>query len=236
MFSLIISFVAISLLTIGSINSLDTTTCNTPGWFYPNTCSPAQCTQASNPPCSISETIDLKTIEESITNMTCNSNISQSTHSMCKNASLIQLFNKGMVGKGIVAVYYTNKFLIIITNDEPNHPVNLMDIPHPPAGGSSPGYTGCVTRQNTMQYNVYKIPLYPVDLGVSSLSNNNQLGTFDSFDDGTSKTPILGTQPLQYYPIPAEGTVGVTITGIGFKVPYSRNGYFKNFIMITIYH
>jgi hypothetical protein len=227
----IISFIAISLLTIGSINSIDTTTCNTPGWFYPNTCSPAQCPKASNPPCSINETIDLNTIEQSVSSMTCNSSITQSTHPMCKNASLIQLFNKG-----IVAVYCTNKFLIIITNDEPNHPVNLMDIPHPPAGSSVGGYAGCVTRKNTMQFNVYKIPLYPVDLGISTLSNNNQLGSLDSFPDGTSKTPILGTQPLQYYPIPAEGTVGVTITGIGYKVPYSRNGYFKNFILIISCH
>jgi hypothetical protein len=126
--------------------------------------------------------------------------------------------------------------LIIFTNDEPNHPVNLINIPHPRDGYSVGGYARCVTRKNKMQFNVYKIPLYPVDLDVLTLNNNNQLGTFDSFDDGTSKTPILGTQPLQYYPIPSEGTVGVTITGNGFKDPYSRNGYFKNFIMITICH
>ena len=111
-----------------------------------------------------------------------------------------------------------------------------MDIPHPRDGCSVGGYAGCVIRKNTMQFNVYKIPLYPVDLDVLTINNNNQLGSLDSCPDGTSKTPILGTQPLRYYSIPAEGTVGVTIIGIGFKVPYSRNGYLKNFIMIIICH
>jgi hypothetical protein len=97
--------------------------------------------------------------------------------------------------------------LIIFTNDEPNHPVNLINIPHPRDGCSVGGYARCVTRKNKMQFNVYKIPLYPVDLDVLSLNNNNQLAIFDSFDDDTSKKPILGTQPLQYYPIPAEGSV-----------------------------
>ena len=161
--------------------------------------------------------------------MTCNPNVLQSNLSICKNASLIQLFSKGMVGKGIVAVYCTDKFLIIFSNDEPNHPLNIMSIPHPPAGStngsSTGGYTGCVTRYNTMQFNVFKIPLYPVDLGVSSLNNNNGIGTPSMFNSDTEKTPILGTNPLQYYPIPAEGSVGVSVTGIGFKVPYSRNGY-----------
>ena len=97
--------------------------------------------------------------------MTCNSNISQSNLTICKNAPLVQLISRGMVGKGIVAVYCTDKFLIIFTNDEPNYPLNLMAIPHPPAGGTAGtnagdntgGYTGCVTRKNTMQFNVYKI-------------------------------------------------------------------------------
>ena len=217
----------LTFMSIVGVNSLDTTTCNSPGWFYPNTCSPAKCPRANNPACYVTETINMTTIEQSISSMTCNPQISQSTHPMCKNASLIQLFSRGMVGKGIVAVYCTDKFLIIFTNDEPNHPLNADAIPHPPAGDSAGGYTGCVTRTNIMQLNAYKIPLYPVDLGVSSLKNNNEVGTYNMFSQNPSiyKTPILGTQPLQYYPIPAEGTVGVTITGIGFKVPYSQNGF-----------
>ena len=224
-----------ALMTSVSVMCLDTTTCNTSGWFFPGTCSPAQCQMVSNPACNVTETINMIDIKQSISSMTCNSKISQSTHPMCKNASLVQLFSKGMEGKGIIAVYCTDKFLIIFTNDEPNHPLNIWAIPHPPAGGNAGtnagqntgGYTGCVTRKNTMQYNIFKIPLYPVDLGVSSLNNNNQIGTVDMFEQNpaTYKTPILGTKPLQYYPIPAEGTVGVTITGIGFKVPYSQNGY-----------
>ena len=163
----------------------------------------------------------MTTIEQSISSMTCNSTITQSNLTICKNASLIQLFSRGMVGKGIFAVYCTDKFLVIFTNDEPNHPLNIMAIPHPPSGDSTPGYRGCVTRTNTMQFNVYKIPLYPVDLGVSSLNNNNQIGNMTMFQANPAiyKTPILGTQPLQYYPIPAEGTVAATITGIGLKVP-----------------
>jgi len=157
--------------------------------------------------------------------MTCNSSIKQSTNPICKNASLIQTFQRGMVGHGIVAVYCTDKFLIIFTNDEPNHPVNFSAIPHPPAGDSAGGYTGCVTRQNIMQFNAYKIPLNPVDLNASTLNNNNQIGNASMFGPGVDKTPILNTKPLQYYPIPAEGTVGVSISGIGFKVPYSQNGY-----------
>ena len=69
--------------------------------------------------------------------------------------------------------------------------------------------------------------MYPVDLGVSSSNNNNQIGTKNVFVQNPAiyKTPILGTQPLQYYPIHAEGTVAVTTTGIGLKIPYSQNGF-----------
>ena len=69
--------------------------------------------------------------------------------------------------------------------------------------------------------------MYPVDLGVWSLNNNNQIGTKNMFVQNPAiyKTQILGTQPLQYYPIHAEGTVAVTTTRIGLKIPYSQNGF-----------
>jgi len=216
-------------------NIIDTTTCNRSGWFYPNTCSPQQCQMANNTACNASATVNMTIIEQSISSMTCNASITQSTNPICKNVSLIQTFQRGMVGHGIVAVYCTDKFLIIFTNDIPNHPLNLMAVPHPPAGGTAGsnagqntgGYTGCVTRYNVMQFNAYKIPLNPVDLNVSSLNNNNQIGNQSMFvyNPAIFKTPILGTNPLQYYPVPAEGTVGVTTSGIGLKIPYSQNGF-----------
>ena len=54
MFSLKITVIATSfwLMTGIGVEGLDTTNCDTPGWFYPDTCSPVGCQMVSNPPCN----------------------------------------------------------------------------------------------------------------------------------------------------------------------------------------
>ncbi len=71
--------IVILTTSVGLINSLDTTTCQTSGWFYPNTCSPIQCKPANNSVCIVSEDVNMTIIEQSISKMTCNSTIKQST-------------------------------------------------------------------------------------------------------------------------------------------------------------
>jgi hypothetical protein len=202
---------AFMVVTIRRVNSLDRTNYNVSGGVYPYTCSPLQGQS------SVRKNFNTTITEQSISKMASNPSKTQLTKSMCKNASLIYY--------GIVAVFFRDfKILIIlITNDASNHPLNLMAVPRPPVGG----FTGSVTRTKLMRFTAYNILLNPDDLNASTLDNINQIGNASMFvaSQAIYKTPLLNTKPLQYYPIPAEGTVGVTISGIGFKVPYSQNGY-----------
>jgi hypothetical protein len=60
--------------------------------------------------------------------------------------------------------------LIILSNRIPNHPTTLAYIPRLPSGGSLGDYlTQCVTRNNTLQYFRFKIPLYPKLLSIANV-------------------------------------------------------------------
>lgn len=95
--------------------------------------------------------------------------------------------------------YCTNKYLVLMSSGAPNHLDGLKYIPHPPGSGTG-AYS--VTRSWHQQLAVYKIPLFPVDLGVSSPFN---------------KWPLAGqTDPSAntgMYGLPTSGAIGLTVTG-----------------------
>ena len=97
---------------------------------------------------------------------------------------------KAHVESGVRLAYCNDQYLVIHTVNVPNHPVGLLDNPHPPGdypgapydpntvgcSGTGSTATSCdgqgVTRSNMVQYSVYKIPLKPRDLGTSAVTNN----------------------------------------------------------------
>jgi len=124
----------------------------------------------------------------------------QITTGQCSTASLTTIIKT--VG-GMKVAYCTNKYLVLMSSGAPNHLDGLKYIPHPPGSGTGAYSSSNVTRSWHQQLSVFKIPLFPVDLGVSSPLNN--MAAFAGQTDPSAFTGMYG--------LPTSGAVGVTVTG-----------------------
>ena len=92
-------------------------------------CSPIQCTNVTNAACNpLPSTIN---VVEAVSQIPCNSAITQSNLDFCSNSSLLSIFAKG-IGFGIKAIYCTDKYLVVHSDATPNHRDSLSLIPRPP--------------------------------------------------------------------------------------------------------
>lgn len=124
---------------------------------------------------------------------------------------MLSIFAKG-IGNGIKAVYCTDQFLIIHSDNTPNHADTLSLIPRPPGDSSSGSNYGsqCVTRARQTQFLSFKIPLNPVALSTSDTTNN--------------VNAFLTNSKLSNVPLPKSGPVGVTVTGLPIFPAYNDQG------------
>ena len=135
-------------------------------------CSPSWCTAVTNAACVdpqagvvIADSEIVRQVEKGGCK-TC----TQSTDAKCTNEFLSSTLK---TSGGLLVAYCNDKYLVMHTNGQPNHPDGLADIPKPPGGGGAGGYASqCVTRSMHQQYAVNKIPIVPVALSTTTTQNN----------------------------------------------------------------
>ncbi len=141
------------------------------GCINAGTCGPSFCRRGSNAACSNSRSnlteAEMKSRVSQIGVGTCTA----STDPRCSEAALTAVFGRF---PGVKAVYCNDQFIVIHSNNLPNHPSFLESIQTPPGGGDGGSYASqCVTRGYSLQQYTFKVPLSPVALATSSGALNN---------------------------------------------------------------
>jgi len=179
--------------------------------FFTQTCSPAACKKVSNAACaSEKSTIDVAAAAAAIPCSQC----TQSTNPICSQLGTV------LKGTGIKVAYCTDKFIVIHSDNEPNHVDSLSNIPRPPGGGGSGGYdTQCVTRTREVQFLSFKIPLATTELPSAAASNN--LG---AFPDMTPVAYLENKVSGEKVGLPVAGPCAMSVTGLPIFPPYNNQG------------
>lgn len=199
--SSLVALLKLQLISVASA-SLLVNSC-TDSTNYPDTCSPTQCVLAPNAACSpTASTANAVLGAAAITCKTC----TQSTDSRCSTAALIAMFGKYPAVK---RAYCNDLFLVIHSDNVPNHADSLAKIPHPPAGGDAMYVDSCVTRSRNAQYQIFKIPLTPATELPAAATNNMDVMTANGIGH------IVGAG------LPSSGSASNTISGMPIYPPYN---------------
>lgn len=204
------AFVLTCLLSLAAAASLDAT-CGT-------TCGASWCTKVSNAACSA--TPAQINVPLAISNIPCRT-CTPSSADVCSTAFLTCTLPTGDGSRyGVKAAYCNDDFLVIHSDNTPNHNDGLADVETPPGGdyctnGAASGSCGyanqCVTRSRITQFMSFKIPLNPVALATSDVTNN-----VIAFP-----TPLSDSK-LDNIAMPKSGPVAYTVTGMP-TFPYQND-------------
>ncbi len=137
---------------------------------------------------------------------------SQITTGICTSENLANI----IAGDGVKAAYCNDLFLVIAATGLPSvFEPNLDDVPYPPGNSDNTAVTGMSTITNNGALSFRAIPLSPVDLGVSDVTNNLDLyasATYLTLPDSTN----VG--------IPADDAIGVGVNGQPIFPVYNNQG------------
>ncbi len=124
----------------------------------------------------------------------------QSTDSRCSNSAIASVFAQY---PGIKAVYCNDEFMVIHSDNTPNHADTLAYIPRPPGEGGSATYANqCVTRSRVGQFMSFKIPLKPASLLPNASSTNNAAIMATNGVTALSTVSLPESGPVAYTLVP----------------------------------
>jgi len=179
-------------------------------------CSPSWCEKVSNTACvdpRASDVVDTKFATDFLSKMGCKQ-CTQSTNERCSNAYLgANLRTAG----GLMAVYCNDDYLVLHGNGAPSHTDGLADIPRPPGEGGVQYANACVTRNWHQAYQINKIPLNPVKLSTSTVSNN-----VSAFVGQTDPLALTGMG------LPESGPISISVSGQNMFPIYNNGGIMVN--------
>jgi hypothetical protein len=130
----------------------------------------------------------------------------QSPDARCTSEALTKLVGKFAAVK---AAYCNDRYLVVHTSQETTFGPYLDDISTPP--GATDTYIGsCVTRMmsRTPSYQIYKIPLNPLELPTATNTNNIPAGFDFAGDDSTMAGATLTANPIRKANVKAESVAG----------------------------
>jgi hypothetical protein len=161
---------ATRVATQNRVDFLGSTLYSAAGCSNELTCGPSYCARASNVDAvntrgNMTDASFVSTLGR-VTTRTC----SISADARCSAAALAALFGRY---PGVKAAYCNDGWLVMHSNNMPNHPSFLASIQTPPGDGDGGAYeTQGVTRSYSLQHMAFKVPLSPVLLSTGAYTNN----------------------------------------------------------------